>query len=137
MQAIIKRPRGRPTKYELIFVDKIDDYLATTGREQTALPSREGFAKYIGATVDNLNDWMKRDLNFSQALKKIDNFQKLQLMDDGMYGGKEVNPGMAIFLLKANHGMRDGSGPAFLPEGTEGVIIFRPTRNYANRVASS
>lgn len=28
-------------------------------------------------------------------------------MDDGMYGGKEVNAGMAIFLLKANHGMKE------------------------------
>ena len=29
-------------------------------------------------------------------------------MNDGMYGGKEVNAAMAIFLLKANHGLSDG-----------------------------
>jgi hypothetical protein len=32
-------------------------------------------------------------------------------MDDGMYGGKEVNAGMAVFLLKANHGMKDDQSP--------------------------
>ena len=29
-----------------------------------------------------------------------------------MYGGKEVNAAMAIFLLKVNHGMKDGPGVA-------------------------
>jgi len=27
-----------------------------------------------------------------------------------MYGGKEVNAAMAIFLLKANHGLKDNEG---------------------------
>ena len=35
--------------------------------------------------------------------------QKQQLIDDGLYGGKKVNAAMAIFLLKANHGMSDGN----------------------------
>ena len=31
--------------------------------------------------------------------------QKEQMIDDGAYGGKEVNASMFIFLLKVNHGM--------------------------------
>jgi hypothetical protein len=41
------------------------------------------------------------------SIKKLADLQKNQLMNDGMYGGKEVNAGMAIFLLKAVHGLRD------------------------------
>ena len=28
-------------------------------------------------------------------------------MSDGMYGGREINQAMAIFLLKCNHGMKE------------------------------
>lgn len=100
---------GRPTKYDPSFVTQVTDYIKTTGREQTALPSMEGFAGYLGVDTDTLNEWAKLYPDFSGAIKELKEKQKEQLMTDGMYGGKEVNSTMAIFLLKANHGMIETS----------------------------
>lgn len=96
---------GRPTKYKTEFVNQVFDYLQTVGRQAMELPTRYGFSQYIGVNDDTLVEWEKLYPDFSAALKRIDNAQREQLMNDGMYGGKEVNSTMAIFLLKANHGM--------------------------------
>lgn len=102
---------GRPTKYipEVIH-PKIEEYLEQCGREQTKLPSVEGLALYLDVNTSTVFQWAKDYPEFSKYLKKIAETQKEQLMTDGMYGGKEVNAGMAIFLLKAIHGMKDGEG---------------------------
>lgn len=107
---LIKRPEGRPTKYipEIIY-PKIKEYILSCGKEQTELPTVEGLALYLGVNVDTLFEWSKIHPKFSESIKKILMKQKTQLMNDGMYGGKEVNSTMAIFLLKCNHGMNDGS----------------------------
>ena len=73
------------------------------------MPTMEGLAEYLDVSTDTLYEWGKRHKEFSVAVKKVAERQRKQLMDDGMYGGKEVNAAMAIFLLKANHGMSDGS----------------------------
>lgn len=110
MQPIFKKEKnkgGRPLKYpdENIIVQKAEEYLRTTGREQTSLPTIEGLALYLGMDDEEVSIYSKRYQKFSATVKRIFAKQKLQLMEDGMYGGKEVNSSMAIFLLKANHGM--------------------------------
>lgn len=105
-----KHPGGRPTKYEPeIIYPKIEEYISQCGREQTTLPTIEGLALYLGVNPDTLFEWDKRYPEFSETLKRILALQKKQLIDDGLYGGKEVNAAMAIFLLKVNHGMREES----------------------------
>jgi len=106
---IVKNPGGRPTKYEPGVFKKIEEYLQQCGREQTQLPSIEGLAIHLDVDSDTIRNWAKQYPGFSAQVKKIAEKQKQQLMDDGMYGGKEVNAAMAIFLLKVNHGMKDGS----------------------------
>lgn len=106
---LAKHPGGRPTKYSPAVINQVGEYLQTCGRENTSLPTIEGLAGYIGVDSDTIGNWSKENPEFFGALKKLVNKQKQQLIDDGMYGGKEVNAAMAIFLLKANHGMRDGS----------------------------
>lgn len=108
---LTKRPEGRPTKYipEIIF-PKIEEYMLMCGKENMSLPTVEGLADHLGVISETLRDWSDKYPEFSVTLKKIAEKQKIQLMDDGMYGGKEVNAAMAIFLLKANHGLKDGSG---------------------------
>lgn len=102
---------GRPTKYNpAIMVPQIEEYLASCGRENTELPTIEGLADALNINTDTLYEWTDRYPEFSDAIKKILSKQKNQLMNDGMYGGKEVNAAMAIFLLKANHGLKDGTG---------------------------
>jgi hypothetical protein len=96
---------GRPTKYDSIFINKVSEYISTTGREQTELPTKEGFCQYIGINTDTLWEWCKENKELSDAIKNLEERQKNQLINDGMYGGKEVNSTMAIFLLKANHNM--------------------------------
>ena len=41
----------------------------------------------------------------------------MKLINDGLYGGKEVNSIMAIFLLKANHGMIDSTNVDLTSKG--------------------
>lgn len=109
--SITKHAGGRPTKYkpETIF-PKIEEYLSMCGREQTKLPSVEGLSLFLGVNPDTIYEWDKKYPEFSEYIKRLAAKQKEQLIDDGMYGGKEVNASMAIFLLKAIHGLRDGSG---------------------------
>lgn len=101
----MSKKNGRPTKYKEEFCQRVDEYLALCGRENTKLPKRSEFARYIGVDDTTLDEWEKRYPIFSLSIKKIMELQKEQLMDDGLYGGKEVNSIMAIFLLKCNHGM--------------------------------
>lgn|SRR3990167_4165735 len=105
---IIKHAGGRPTKYipDIIY-PKIEEYLNECGREQTELPTVEGLALKLSVNSDTVMEWAKKYPEFSEYLKKLAQKQKNQLMNDGMYGGKEVNAGMAIFLLKAIHGLRE------------------------------
>jgi len=98
---------GRPTKYKPAVFKKIEKYLSMCGREQTSLPTIEGLANYLDITSETIRQWAKEYPKFSLTIKKLVDKQKQQLMDDGMYGGKEVNAAMAIFLLKVNHGMRE------------------------------
>jgi len=100
-------PAGRPSKYEPRFIDEVDKYLATTGKENQHLPKLESFATWIDVSVDALADWEKLHPEFSGALEKIKRLQKEQLIDDGIYGGKEVNATIVKLLLQNNHGMRE------------------------------
>lgn len=108
MSKLAKHPGGRPTKFSPAVYNKVEEYLAMCGRENTSLPTLEGLAGYLDVTTETIRVWGKEKPEFSATLKKLVEKQKQQLMDDGMYGGKEVNAAMAIFLLKANHGMKDG-----------------------------
>ena len=99
---------GRKTKYvpEKI-LPKIGEYLSMCGREQTSLPTISGLAVFLGVHRDTLYEWAKKYPSISDALKRVAEKQRAQLIDDGLYGGKEVNASMAIFLLKALHGLKE------------------------------
>lgn len=102
-----KNKGGRPSKFTPAVYNQIEEYLTTCGRKNTSLPTLEGLAGHIGVTTETIRVWGKTNKEFSATLKKLTDKQKQQLIDDGMYGGREVNAAMAIFLLKANHGMKD------------------------------
>lgn len=100
-------PGGRPTKYEPSFVDEVDKYLKTTGKENMHLPKLQSFAIWLDVSMDALEDWRKLYPEFSGALAKIMKRQAEQLIDDGIYGGKEVNATIVKLLLQNNHGMKE------------------------------
>lgn len=97
--------KGRPTKYDETVITITKEYIDSCGREATELPTIEGLAHRLGINTDTINEWTKTYEDFSAAIKELKERQKNQLINDGMYGGKEVNSTMAIFLLKANHDM--------------------------------
>lgn len=101
----MKNKVGRPTKYNSSFIETAREYIDSCGREATELPTIEGLSRIIGVDDETIGLWAKDDKDFSATIKELKNRQKEQLMNDGMYGGKEVNSTMAIFLLKANHNM--------------------------------
>ena len=98
---------GQPTLYDPNFNNKVDDYLTTTGKEQTSLPTVEGFAIYLGVTRKTIYNWAKVYPEFLHTVEKILTIQAKQLIDDGIYGGKEVNAVIVKLLLQANHGMKE------------------------------
>lgn len=108
-------PGGRPTKYDPRFCDELDKYLATTGKKQTSLPTIQGFALWLGVDSDTLGNWAnaKDDEEnlihpeFFGTLKKLKDLQAKQLIDDGIYGGKDVNATIVKLLLQNNHGMKE------------------------------
>jgi len=103
---------GRPTKYNDEVLAKANEYKNRIW-QAPMMPTIEGLAEELNIDSDTIDNWASaKDENdnliheeFFGTIKAIKNKQKKQLMEDGMYGGKEVNSTMAIFLLKANHGM--------------------------------
>lgn len=100
-----KNPVGRPTKYDPSFIQTAKEYIASCGREQTELPTIEGLAVKLDVDDDQINEWSKKYPDFHATIKALKHKQKNQLINDGLYGGKDINATMAIFLLKVNHGM--------------------------------
>lgn len=98
---------GQPTKYTPEMISKVDEYLSTCGREQTELPTLEGFGIYLDVSTDSLTNWSKQYKEFFGSLKKILQYQKKQLINDGIYGGKEVNSTIVKLILQNNHDMRE------------------------------
>lgn len=100
-------PVGRPTLYDPTFIDKVDEYLETATKENMHLPKVESFAIFLGVSKDTVYEWAKLYKEFSDALRKILTIQAERLIDDGIYGGKEVNATIVKLLLQNNHGMKE------------------------------
>lgn len=107
MSKAAARPVGRPTKYNPQFIQEVDNYLSELN--DTHLPKLVSFALRIGVNQETLTEWGKVHPEFSVALSKIMERQQEQLIDDGIYGGREVNAVIVKLLLQNNHGMRDKS----------------------------
>lgn len=100
----IKRPVGRPLNFTPEQLDiAIDQYLEHC--EQTLeCVTEAAFCAYHKITSDWLSENKERQ-EFCQSIKRIKNACKIYLMHNGLKN--EVNPTMAIFLLKNNHDMKD------------------------------
>lgn len=98
---------GRPTKYDPSFINEVDSYLLTTGHGTMHMPKMVSFAIRLGVNKDTLVEWGKEHKEFSVALKRISDYQEETLIDDGIYGGKEVNATIVKLLLQNNHGMKE------------------------------
>jgi hypothetical protein len=98
-------PGGRPTTFDLKYVDELYTYLDEATEENMDLPTVEGFALRIGASKDTLYTWAKIHKEFSDALKDLKYRQKQELVKIGIFGGKEINSNIVMLMLKVNHKM--------------------------------
>lgn len=99
--------KGRISKYLPQFIEQVDIYLKSTGRQMKRLPTIESFALFVGVHKDTLYEWKKKYPEFSDAMSRILLMQEVQLIDDGIYGGKEVNVTIIKLMLQNNHGMKE------------------------------
>lgn len=124
-----EQPFGRPTEYKaeycqsiveffnkspyepLIIKDDEDkDVVATDKFGRTIykpcpLPTKEAFATSIGIHVCTLIEWGKKYTDFSEAIKKAENFQKDILIQNGLIGNYDKT--FAIFVAKNVTDMND------------------------------
>ena len=119
-----KHAGGRPSKYDPVFIEKVDEYLKdnqdiwkeyhkTRGEKsdsyeryvQVKLPTVERFARYIDVNETTLYEWAGLYPEFSNALEKIVEEQKHRLMEEGL--GNNYNPAIAKLILSSNHGMAE------------------------------
>lgn len=104
---------GSPTKYKEEYIEEVDKYISSLN--DTEVPLKEDFAYRLGVDDDTLDNWANakdeegklKHPEFFGALKRITQKQKIQLINDGIYGGKEVNPTITKLMLMNNHGMRE------------------------------
>lgn len=120
---------GRPSKYDPSFIDELDKYLKTTGREQQSLPTIQGFSLWLDVNDETLTEWSKTHPEFSATIERLKKLQAKQLIDDGVYGGKEVNATIVKLLLMNNHGMKERNDMTSDDEKLEGVVIYKPEKN--------
>lgn len=115
---------GRPTKYDLSYIDKVNEYIDSCEDEETEfhktrgeksdgydrilkvkLPSIEGCALYLGIHKDTIYEWSKKYDEFSDVIDRLLKKQANVLISKGLSG--EYNPTIAKVLL-TKHGYREG-----------------------------
>lgn len=100
---------GRPTKYDPSMIEATEKYIADALPTNMEIPTIEGLSGVLHCDDDQINEWTKKYPEFHASIKKLKREQKKHLMLTGLFGGKEINATMAIFLLKCNHGMVETS----------------------------
>jgi hypothetical protein len=93
------RPGGRPTKYTPDMPDQLKAYMQNCPDE---LPSKAGFANFVGVHVNTMDNWGRKYSEFLWALERLKTLQCSILIDKGLTG--KYNPTIAKLILCSNHG---------------------------------
>lgn len=96
--------RGRPTKYSAKTPKHVRDYTIMCV-ENGEFPTIEGLASYLRVGTRTIYDWKAEHEDFSQTIGKLMDAQRELLITNGLVG--KYNTRFSMFLLKANHGMRE------------------------------
>jgi hypothetical protein len=104
--SIIKR--GRPTKYSSSVINRVTHYTDKCLKSGD-FPTIEGLALELGVSARTLYGWETEYPEFFQTMETLRDAQKHMLTTGGLTG--KYNSRMAIFLLKASHGMTDAAPP--------------------------
>lgn len=122
-----KKKMGRPTRFKPEYTTIALKYLEEV-KLKKSMPFLEELALRIDCTADQISDWQLRDKDFNQACKKIKDVQKILLQKGGLAGTFKQK--MAVFLLKANHGMVETERIEHV--GEQQPIVFNITRGQLN-----
>lgn len=121
-----KAKTGRPTKYSPDVLkrtyayieecaDKVKLFHKTRGDKSDTyerlvfpnLPMKEELAFILGVHRDTLQEWSSKYPEFSVALERLEQKQKVMLLKGGISG--QYNPLITKLTLSANHGMKEKS----------------------------
>ncbi|MHC4735716.1 MAG: terminase small subunit [Planctomycetota bacterium] len=103
-----KHPGGRPSEYKPEYVKKVDEYIQLSLKQNkttTELPTLVGLAIYFDKVVNTLKNWGKEHPEFLTALRKLQAYQKRELINRGLLG--TYNSTIAKLILSSNHGMTE------------------------------
>jgi uncharacterized Zn finger protein len=125
MSETAKHPGGAPTKYDSKFIDEVDRYLEDSTKENMKMPKIESFAIRLDVSKKTLYNWGEEHPEFLHALEKIMMYQGERLIDDGIYGGKEVNATIVKLLLQNNHGYKERTDVTTDDQKVEGLVIVK------------
>lgn len=106
---LIKKKMGQPTKYGEDTTTKVVEYIALCTERGTDLPTIDGLALHLGIDDTTINNWCKVYPEFKTVVDNLKRIQKQILINKGVFGGRNENIAMLIFLLKVNHGMIEGN----------------------------
>jgi hypothetical protein len=97
---------GRPTKYDEAMLAKAQSYVQHC-QDAKEIPFIEELALLLDIHDDTIVEWSKNNVEFSATVKRLKMLQKLHLKKGALE--KRLHPSLAIFLLKANHGLDEKS----------------------------
>lgn len=96
---------GRPTKYNSTRLNARAREYIKQAKKKGDFPTIEQLAVVLGVSVRTLYDWEAEYPDFLQAMEALRDSQRHMLLTNGLNG--KYNSRFAIFLLKANHKMRE------------------------------
>jgi len=97
-------PGGRPTKYTPDMPDRLEGYMKSC---PDVLPSKAGFAVFVGVCENTLTNWGSEYPEFLRALGRLHTRQHAELINRGLDG--TYNAALAKLMLCSNHGHRERS----------------------------
>ena len=92
-------PGGRPTKYTPDMSDRLEGYMRNCSDD---LPSKAGFAIFVGVHVNTMDNWGRKYSEFLWALRRLHTLQEAVLINKGLAG--EYNSTICKLILCSNHG---------------------------------
>lgn len=125
VEELTKHPGGRPSEYEPVHLQMVDDYLHLyrEGEDAEVVPTMEGLAFFMQRTKSTLLRWAEEHEEFRYALDRLKDIQAMKLQNGGLKG--EFAPVITKLMLSANHGMAEKQETKNEESGTLTVKVLR------------
>lgn len=112
-----------------------DKYIVKAKEEKTKLPKHESLALELGVCRKTLYNLAKKYPKFKDKLEEISLIQLTRLIDDGLYGGRNVNPAIVKLILVSNHNFKSENINNNLTGKVESKFNDRQINKIADRIS--